>query len=396
MPKRGQGLFPLKEKKRIVEEAYSIPRNIRATAIKYGVQPSSQIRRWKKTMSKIPDNDRSVNWNNTNLRSRGTCPVKGADLYSEHLLPFFINERAADRAVDGTSLLHEAMRVKPGLLVGNTRALRRRIDRFVLREDLVQRRGTHQAQQTRSNTRAEDDFVKAVNSYIRMMKLSAASIVNIDETNVDFDQPATRTLNRRGERTIRIASSGSASGCTVLLGVALDGSKLPPFVVFKASRNGRVIREVTTRAQEHGFPSDCVYIVQKKAWIDKELMLEWIQRVWVPWITSKGLEFSYLIMDSFKAHLVSSVSNALNDVGTSVEFIVPGCTSTLQVLDVGVNKPFKDYTRWGFEGFLRSRESHKQKPSRVDVAKWIDVAWKNINVDTIRNTWRHIGIECNN
>lgn len=90
-------------------------------------------------------------------------------------------------------------------------------------------------------------------------------------------------------------------------------------------------------------------------------------------------------MDLFKGYLVSSVSNALNDVGTAVDFIPGGLTSKLQVflymfiylfyslilfqvLDGGINKPFKAGTRSGFEHFLRHRQSFVAKPQRLDVA----------------------------
>jgi hypothetical protein len=226
-----------------------------------------------------------------------------------------------------------------------------------------------------------------------MIKLPARAIVNIDETNVDFDQAPKTTLAPIGHRTIRVASSGPSSRCTALLGVALDGTKLPPFIVFKASRTGRIIREVTTRAEEFGYPEHCVYSVQAKGWMCEELMLEWIERVWKPWIEAQQLESSLLIVDSFKGHTTSSVFNALNDCGTGVDIIPGGYTGDVQVLDVGINKPFKNGLQPGFEMFLRNRTSSKQKPSRVEVSKWISAAWCDITPEMIINTWRHIGIK---
>ena len=41
--------------------------------------------------------------------------------------------------------------------------------------------------------------------------------------------------------------------------------------------------------------------------------------------------------------MMGSVVNQLEDLGTRVDFMVAGYTSTLQVLDVGVNRPFKTY-----------------------------------------------------
>jgi hypothetical protein len=49
-----------------------------------------------------------------------------------------------------------------------------------------------------------------------------------------------------------------------------------------------------------------------------------------------------LELDQCKVHLMGSVVGALEGCGTEVEFILPGYTGKLQVLDVGINKPFKE------------------------------------------------------
>ena len=95
-----------------------------------------------------------------------------------------------------------------------------------------------------------------------------------------------------------------------------------------------------------------------------------------------------LIMDECTSHLTSSVNKELNDVGTQVEIIPGGYTSKLQVMDVGINRPFKHHIRNQHDNFLISGQ---QKPTRVDVSNWIDNAWKNIKDISILNTWRHIG-----
>ena len=91
---------------------------------------------------------------------------------------------------------------------------------------------------------------------------------------------------------------------------------------------------------------------------------------------------------------MASVVNRLDDVGTRSEFIVAGCTSTLQVLDVGINKPFKNYLTASFNDHVI--ENHREKPTRQNIAQWVSRAWDAISTETITNTWRHIGIHVNN
>ena len=50
-------------------------------------------------------------------------------------------------------------------------------------------------------------------------------------------------------------------------------------------------------------------------------------------------------MDEFQVHLMATRLNAIIYCGAAVDFICGGYTSKLQVLDIGVNKPFKGYVR---------------------------------------------------
>lgn len=85
-----------------------------------------------------------------------------------------------------------------------------------------------------------------------------------------------------------------------------------------------------------------------------------------------------------------TVCDQLAELGTQTDFIVAGYTSKLQVLDVGINRPFKD----NYEKLLNQYlQDGGEKPGRPLVATWTSLAWSAITVDTIVNTWRHIGIK---
>lgn len=310
---RGKIVYKLAEKQRIVAEAYAVTGNVKATARKYKIH-SQNIRNWKKTITGLTDG-----LNKKRRPSDHAVNLERVDLWS-HLLKYFHQLRDRDLPVSVTTLCREARRLEslifchmffrcfcrfdPSFLTGKDPALRARINRFINREGLVHRRRTHIAQNTRHDQTVIDDFIHCVNETIEMMKIPAAAVVNIDETNRDFDAPASTTLEQRGLRSVSVRSTGSSARCTVLLGVSLAGEKLPAFIVFSGTRNGRIIREVTGDVVSRGFPADVVMSVQKKGWIDQELMLEWIDRVWKPWVQQKNFSFSYLLMDSFKVKFV--------------------------------------------------------------------------------------------
>ena len=72
------------------------------------------------------------------------------------------------------------------------------------------------------------------------------------------------------------------------------------------------------------------------------------------------------------------------------DFVIGGYTSQLQVMDVGINKPFKDNIQKCYEGWMHEN-TENNKVLRLDVAKWIAAAWDGITTDSIVNRWAKIG-----
>ena len=65
-------------------------------------------------------------------------------------------------------------------------------------------------------------------------------------------------------------------------------------------------------------------------------------------------------------HLMVPSLNAIQDCGTAVAFICGAYTSKLQVLDIGVNKPFKGLVRDTYEDWMVTHP-HGTKVKRQDV-----------------------------
>ena len=150
------------------------------------------------------------------------------------------------------------------------------------------------------------------------MQIPPEFIVSIDETDVPFDSPMTITLARRGSRTIPGASTGSSGRATAILGVSLNGEKLPVYLIFKAKPNACVHREVTGNVVARGYPANVVMTVQDNAWCDIRVMTDWISWVWAPWLSARRSQHSYLMMDVFSAHMNSDVIESLEKLGTEV------------------------------------------------------------------------------
>ena len=82
--------------------------------------------------------------------------------------------------------------------------------------------------------------------------------------------------------------------------------------------------------------------------MNNQILKEWIKEIWKP---NTSRDKSYLMLwDSFACHKDKEIIRILlEDYDTAVEIIPGGCTSVLQPLDVGINKPLKDKVRRDFQ-----------------------------------------------
>ena len=149
---------------------------------------------------------------------------------------------------------------------------------------------------------------------------------------------------------------------TVVLMVLSHGEVLPAIVIFKGKK------------QPDFYESNVFIRAQSKAWMDEEIMLEWINLVWEP--ATEG-QRAMLVLDSFSAHITPSVNQKLKSIN-SVPVVIPGgCTSKVQPLDVSLNKPFKSHVHKYWSDFVLEQPVNlqlKQKlkpPTKQNVAKWV-------------------------
>ena len=61
----------------------------------------------------------------------------------------------------------------------------------------------------------------------------------------------------------------------------------------------------------------------------------------------------------------------------------------LQILEKGLNKPFKQHIQDAALAWAISNHD-TAKPSRVDVFRWIQQAWNRITTESITNTWNSV------
>ena len=166
----------------------------------------------------------------------------------------------------------------------------------------------------------------------------------MDQTPLWLSMHPTTTLNLCGQSTVNGRRTTDLGSCfTVSLGISANGDKLKPMCIFKGAPNGRI---VTREFAENPHCDDVVLACQKTAWQDEQNMLQWIDKVLVPYLQEKAAGApACILLDRFPAHWTNGIKTKIESLDLTPYKIPAGCTGLTQPIDVGVGKPFKDHVR---------------------------------------------------
>ena len=166
----------------------------------------------------------------------------------------------------------------------------------------------------------------------------ASRIWNTDETGFCTSMASRRVLARRGSKEVHETSGGSGREYyTVLAAGAADGTRLPPFVLYKGVH---LYARWTV-----GGPAGAVYGVSSSGWMDWNNFLEWFKKLFLPAVASLTRTGPVVLyVDGHHSHLTLEIIQYAKSEGVHLICFPPHLTHILQPLDVAVYGPAK--TTW--------------------------------------------------
>jgi hypothetical protein len=307
------------------------------------------------------------------------------------LIDFIDDLRTDDCDVTVKLITLEAMKADPEFYEGDGQfsKIRQWVYNFLKRHEYAIRQKTHVAQK-RCDLAMCLDFVVSVNAKTTMYNIHPDFVVNMDQTPLYNDQRPSTTVCNKGQKSVNGKQTRTGDyRCTVFLAVTLSGKKLPPLIVFKG-QPGKTIQKSFTR--QNGYPDDVICLCQAKAWCDTQVMHVWIEKVYKPWVSNNVNGFNHLLIDDYSAHKVGSVMASIKSLNSFLSVLPGGSTSQIQVLDVGVNKPFKDKFRGRWVQWMAFENRDNQLViSRQMLTVWVKNVWEDIQAENITRTWTKIG-----
>ena len=141
-------------------------------------------------------------------------------------------------------------------------------------------------------------------------------LINMNETAVYLNFSTTRTLHPTGEKTVAVNIEGATSSrFTLGVSIAMDGTKLPLFAIFKGQRGGKL-----EKSFDQIILAGIIACVQAKGWMDNSTMGLWYNKVYRPYIGNLN-GMSGLLLDDFKSHKNSTLS--LMNEDNALRFMIP-------------------------------------------------------------------------
>jgi hypothetical protein len=128
--------------------------------------------------------------------------------------------------------------------------------------------------------------------------------------------------------------------------------------------------------------------------MDEQCMMLWVNQILGPYLVVNPLPPGIqpvILLDAYWCHMMASVVTKISKLGIEVIHIPGGCTGLCQLLDIGVNKPFKHRVRDLWEEWMTdmlNKESEISDAMHKEVAEWMAIVyWQMMGSKILKNAW---------
>lgn len=189
---------------------------------------TKSLRTWQKLYSKMLEYKRSA------LSMIGG-PVSQLKPIEDELLRFIFERREQGIPITRQAVVMKASKLLPEFSVKTYTAKYAAVRRFLKKNNIVYRIGTHVSQKAPELAAADAaDFVKTIRPFLHGPSRHPSFILNMDQTPVYYSMHEKRTLATKGQRSVNVRTSQKETErITVAVTISAGGDLLAPTIVFK-------------------------------------------------------------------------------------------------------------------------------------------------------------------
>ncbi len=361
--------------------------NVKA-AEKFNVDEST-VRYWRSRKQEYTQNS------NKNRKSLNTGRAPITINFEEKILEWILKSRKERKCVNTRSIVNMARKMCESLNLMPYPNQKMWCYRFMKRNNLKIRRITHLTKGV--NTQLIEEILKNMNAVQILRekkKFKLECIINCDETPIQLEMNEGTTVELAGAKDVIVSTSGrSKMRISCLLTIGADGTKYPPFLVFKGAPGGKIEKKLLTHTlvQENK-----IWIaLQGNSWVDVKTFSKWYTKIVKCFDKNLPKLFTY---DVSEGHEGQDLIMKLNNI--DVHKIAPGLTYLLQPLDIMVNSTFKKFVKHLYvERQLQDvyelnndEDSTEMDVYRNNIIEIVEEAWRMIKKEHIINSFEKSGI----
>ena len=199
----------------------------------------------------------------------------------------------------------------------------------------------------------------------------------MDETPCNLEMGFDNTIDFIGKKSIEIETFGREQyRITIILTIAGDGTKLPPFAILKV-KPGKII-ENHVKNLEYVVNKKIFICCQENGWCTEDIFAEWIKNIFIPYQNSLN-DKCLLLFDMASSHISKFSIDVLKKHDINFVTIPAGMTPISQPLDIAVNKTFKEHIKLLFEKerlfYDNILPKMKLNTARINLLNYINIVW---------------------
>ena len=242
--KKGVKIHTISSKLKILKYAEEFGR-VKAQ-LEYDV-PESTLRDWIKNRDKFENVD-SDKLNKSTLHKGAKVIYQQA--YNK-LIDFIECNRKLGIPITTWGLLIELFKIEPERKNYKIKTNLQLLYRFMNKYSYSFRCGTHIGQTLKNESLFNASlFWNEVHSMIKKNGFGRCNIFNMDESPIFFKMAPTKTIAKRGKKTILIKTQNQEKvRISIILTISADGDKLKPLIIFKGKTGGlieKIYRKIHT------------------------------------------------------------------------------------------------------------------------------------------------------
>lgn len=158
-------------------------------------------------------------------------------------------------------------------------------------------------------------------------------IYNCDETIVDLNKNSQKVIVPRRFRASHSRQVASSEHITIHCCISAAGNSIPPFIIFKTAFPGG--------NYTIGGPDGTIYGKQKSGFMDGELFVQWLTKLFIPHARPTEERSILLLVDGHSSHCTPEVVKIARENNVILLALPPHTTHLCQPLDVAVYKALK-------------------------------------------------------